>query len=140
MAWAGANLCAIARQVNLYASASEKSKITWTVGMNMPLKKVSEKKGWFQVKDIDGETHWVQSSKVSSRSSCLAIRMKKTKLRTGPGMNYPEADAPIADRYTPFKDLDGEDGWTRVEDDFGNKGWVNLSHTWKATDTIRMDF
>lgn len=137
---AASALCTTKNQNYLYAKPNGKSSVTWVVGKNMPLRKLEVKGSWIQVADLEGEKHWIPYTNVSSRGSCLVVSRRKTILRTGPGKDFPVAEAPTAERYSPYRDLAGEDGWTQVVDDFGNAGWVNLDHTWKPTDNFRMDF
>ena len=107
----------------------------------MPLQATGEKKGtWIEVSDVDGQKHWVSSHDVSTRLTCLVVSSKRARLRSGPGSKFETAPAGIADRYTPFVDLGGEDGWTMVEDEMGQRSWINLDQTWKAHRRFRVSF
>lgn len=108
----------------------------------MPLQGTGERKGsYIEVQDLEGQSHWVKRSEVSTKIRCLAIQTKTTRLRQGPGKNHPMAEVAVMSRYAPFKDLGGEEGWTQVEDDTGAKAWINLDHVWKPVGKrLRMSF
>jgi SH3-like domain-containing protein len=98
----------------------------------MPLQGTGKVKGGFvEVVDLDGEEHWAQFADLSQRTRCLVIRVREVRVRQGPGTDFPQALVASSDKYSPFRDLGGQDGWTRVQDDTGAKGWVNLDHVWK---------
>lgn len=127
--------------VKLKATPSSKANTSWQVPKYMPLQGTGKKSGsYLEVIDLDQQVHWVQKKDVSTKMSCLVVKSKNTKLRTGPGTKYPQSPAGVADKYAAFKDLGGEDGWTQVEDDLGAKSWINLDKTWKASSRMRMSF
>jgi SH3-like domain-containing protein len=124
---------------NLRLSPNKDATISWIVGKNMPLRQIKREGAWIQVSDVDNQVHWVHGSSVSSNVNCLVIRSAYTRLRQGPGKGYEVAPMVVADKYTPFRDLGGEDGWTLVEDDQGNRGWIDLKYTWKPTEYVRIN-
>jgi len=93
-----------------------------------------------EVTDLENEKHWVNKSEVSTRTICLVVKASITTLRTGPGDHYPRSPAGYADRYSAFQDLGGEDGWTNVVSETGEKAWINLDTTWKPSRTMKMKF
>jgi SH3-like domain-containing protein len=107
----------------------------------MPLSITGKKQGpWIEVTDVDGQTHWANKRDVSSRMSCVVVKTNTTKLRAGPGKTFDMAGLGVVDKYSAFLDLGGEDGWTQVVDDAGEKAWVNLDHIWKPSKKLRMSF
>lgn len=97
--------------------------------------------GWVEVTDFEKEKFWVQRKSVTTAYKCLVVRRKSTKLRTGPGKEFPLAEKSTAEKSEPFKDLSGEDGWSRVEGAEGKSGWVDLNHVWQPINhRFRMSF
>lgn len=135
------SLCTTKSGVRLRKSASPKAAVTWKVPRHMPLLGTGKRQGnWLEVKDVDGQTHWVTTADVSRRSNCVVVKSKVSRLRTGPGSSYQASPMGLADRYSAFLDLGGEDGWTQVEDEDGETAWVNLDHLWKPTQRTRVSF
>lgn len=125
----------------LYSQPTAKSPVSWRVPKFMPLFGTGKKQGQFrEVNDVDGQLHWVKSNDISSRMSCIVVKTNTTTLRAGPGKKFEPAYLGVVDRYAAFLDLGGEDGWTQVQDDTGEKAWVNLDHTWKPAKKYRMSF
>jgi uncharacterized protein YgiM (DUF1202 family) len=114
---------------------------SWKVPKFMPLQGTGARKGaWVEVVDVDGQKHWANTKDLSPKITCLVVKARKVQLRTGPGAEYDPSPAGVADRYTTFLDLGGEDGWTQVEDEMGQRGWINLDQIWKPRKKMRMSF
>lgn len=108
----------------------------------MPLAATGKRRsgGWIQVRDMDGQVHWISSRDVTTSWNCVVVRTKSTRLRMGPGKQFQPSPLGLADKYSAFLDLGGEDGWTQIENDEGEKGWVNMDHLWKPSRMLRMSF
>jgi SH3-like domain-containing protein len=123
-------VCVTQPHTNLRKGPTSKDPVTWTVSENMPLLRISSKGTWSQVKDLDGQVHWVPSKNLSSRRSCAVIKSKTAKLRRGPGPQEPTADLEIADKYTPFQKIDRDGAWLLVQDEYNGRYWVNETNVW----------
>ena len=128
-------VCVTKAKVELRKGPGNKHAISWLVGKNMPFLKVGEvkdkqKKRWYEVRDVDGEKHWVQASLVSRKISCAVVRSKQARLRQGPGKNFPSAELELVDRYTPFKKVDRDGEWVQLQDDYQEKYWVHETNLW----------
>ncbi len=123
-------LCVSVDRANLRAGPGQNFKITWTVGKYMPFWQIGGKGQWLKVRDLDGEEHWIASSVITSRMSCVVVKTKFANLRRAPSGSAQQADIPIADRYTPFKRLERRDAWLRVEDDYKQIYWVADVNLW----------
>ena len=106
----------------------------------MPLKKIGEKGGWYKVQDVDKETHWVPKGAVTDNIVCVVVRSKSTRLRTGPGSQFPLADFQVVDKYTPFKKLGREEDWIFLEDDDGQKYWTADASLWQPLTYVQLSF
>lgn len=123
-------VCVTQPLTSLRKGPSTKEPVTWTVSENMPLLRLSQKGSWSQVKDLDGQVHWVQTKVLSSRRSCAVIKSKNAKLRRGPGPKEPTADFEVADKYTPYQKIDRDGAWILVQDEYNGRYWVNETNVW----------
>lgn len=126
-----AALCIKAAGTNLRKGPGTKFPISWQVTRFTPLLDVGRKGGWYKVRDLDGEIHWVYKTLVSQNVQCLAVRATIASLRTGPGTQHPYADLPSVGKYYPFKKIGFEPPWYRVEDDKGGRYWIHESLVWR---------
>lgn len=130
--------CVRKHEVSAYEKAGDKNEI-YKIEKYTPLQGTGLTKHRFvEVTSFDGKTFWVRNSMVTTDFSCLAVSVDKSRMREGPGKEFPAND--LAERGQVFKDLGGEDGWTMVENLDGGKAWLNLDHTWKPRSKLRMSF
>lgn len=135
-----AAVCVSKKTTVARASGSSKAKEVGEYRKFTPLKWSGKKEGpWIEVSDYSGQTSWIRRKDVSFNTTCVVVRVGKSRLRTGPGKDFPAAQ--LSEKGWAFKDLGGEDGWTQVESEDGTKAWVNLDHTWKPSNrTMRLSF
>lgn len=133
-------VCVTASRAKLRTAPTTSSKVTWEVGRNMPLQRIAVAKGWSQVKDLRGQTHWVISKNVSAHESCAVVRVRTAALHKGPKQGDPRADFKVADRYTPFKKVDREGTWVRLEDEYRGSYWTRDSNVWIPVKRSRLTF
>ncbi len=134
-AHAGAEVavCVLAKNAQLRKGPGTHFPVTWAVGQYMPFLKVGEKNGWAQVKDLDNQTHWVIARVLTQRFGCAVVKTKQARLRRGPSPRSPASEPELVDRYTPFKKIDREGSWVRVQDDHKTEYWVSESQLWIPT-------
>ena len=138
-------VCVTKAKAELHKGPDEAEPISWTVGKNMPFLKVSESKDkknrtWFQVKDLEGQKHWLRSSLVSSRVICAVVKAKQAKLKQGPGDEFPPAELATVERYTPFVKVDRDGEWLLVRDDYDAQYWVHEKNLWIPTSRASVSF
>ncbi|MBX7230897.1 MAG: hypothetical protein K1X29_02325 [Bdellovibrionales bacterium] len=134
-------LCISSYQAKLYREATSDSQVSWVVGRYMPLVEVERKKNWIKTLDLDGETHWVRSSDVTTRLRCVVVRVQSSLLRKGPGQNYPLAEIQKVNKYMAFKRNEAEpEDWYQVEDESGGQYWILAHHVWKPNKLNRIGF
>ncbi len=133
-------VCVKAEKARLRAGPSTNARITWNVGRFMPLERVGRQAEWSQVRDFRGEKHWVISTNLTTDESCAVIKVKAASLRQGPGSQFPKADFQVADRYTPFKKVDREGEWVKLEDDFKGSYWTLDSNVWMPVKRTQISF
>lgn len=131
-AHAGAEVavCVLAKNAQLRKGPGTNFPVTWAVGQYMPFMKIGEKNGWAQVKDLDNQTHWVIARALTQRFGCAVVKTKQARLRRGPSLRSPASEPELVDRYTPFKKIDREGSWIRVQDDHKTEYWVSETQLW----------
>jgi uncharacterized protein YgiM (DUF1202 family) len=133
--------CVTKPGVRLRKAANVKAPTTWRVPRYMPLSGTGKRSGkWVEVKDVDSQTHWVQSNEITTAKTCVVVRVQTSRLRQGPGRNFQASNLGLADRYMAFLDLGGEEGWTQIEDENGEKAWISVDHIWKPVRKTRLSF
>ena len=136
-------LCVTANKAYLRNGPGKSFQKTWTVGKYTPLLEVNRKGGWIEVRDQDGETHWVFRTLVSDGDlRCLSVKGEVAALRQGPGKAYPFSDLQTVDRYTSFKimDMDEDGKCYYVADTFGQKFWIHRSSVRRPVRTTSVSF
>lgn len=134
-------VCVVSGKANLRIKPTTSSKITWVVGRNMPLHRVAvDNRGWSQVRDLRGQTHWVISKNISPTESCAVVRVRTAALHNGPGASAPRAEFGVADRYTPFRKVDRNGGWVLLEDEYRGSYWTRDSNLWIPVKRSRVSF
>ena len=124
-------LCIKAKKANLRSGPSTKKQVTWEVFKYMPLQKLKKKGSWIQVKDFEGDKHWVFKSLVTTKFKCVVVKVDKANLRTGPGSKYKKpSDLPSVDKFTVFKLNKIQGKWAKVTDSFGDSYWVFRKLVW----------
>lgn len=133
-------VCVMSAKAKLRAAPATSSKVTWTVGKHMPLERLDIQNGWSKVRDLRGQVHWVISRNVAPNQSCAVVKVRAAALVKGPGEKEGPADFKVADRYTPFKKVDREGLWVRLEDDYKGKYWTRDANVWIPVRRSRVSF
>ena len=124
-------LCVKVSKANLRAKPSAKSKLVWTVGKYMPLLEIKQKGSWIQVRGLEGKKMWIHGGLVSTRLDCAVVKVSKTNLRKGPGTRFGKTLLQSARRYMPFRKIERDGAWLRLQDDYGYKHWVFEKSLWE---------
>lgn len=133
-------VCVQMKNAQLRKGPGTSFPVTWAVGQYMPFMKVGEKNGWAEVKDLDGQTHWVIGRALTQKYACAVVKTKQARLRRGPSLRSPASEPEFVDRYTPFKKLDRDNGWIKVQDDHRTEYWVSEVNLWMPTTTTKVAF
>jgi len=126
-------VCVQTKNAQLRKGPGTNFPVTWAVGQYMPFLKVGEKGSWSQVKDLDNQTHWVITRALTQKYGCAVVKTKQARLRRGPSTRSPASEPELVDRYTPFKKIDREGSWIRVQDDHKTDYWVSETQVWIPT-------
>lgn len=133
-------VCARSSFVTLHEEPSTKSKVTWKVAKYMPFLRQEQKGDWVRVTDLEGNLHWGLSRDFRADIRCVVVKVKAAKLRAEPRSNAELAPLSTLDLYTPLKRVDDKDKWLLVEDELGNKAWINEVNVWKPTSVVAVRF
>lgn len=122
--------CVKVPEANLRQGPGTDSEISWEVFKYMPLKKIGQKGGWYQVEDVDGDRHWIYGKLLSNSMRCAVVKMEEANVRTGPGTNYEKSPLSPVEKYYSFKVIKTQGSWVKVEDEVFNEGWVYKPLLW----------
>lgn len=126
----GADLCVNAEFANLRSGPGTQYPQTWKVFRYMPLEKLSKKDGWYEVRDLDGKTHWIKEDLVSTSLHCAVISNDFAYLRQAPSQNAPKARAQRGSKYLSFRVVEVKEDWVKVEDSEGDQAWIHRPLLW----------
>ena len=129
--WAQQAVCAKSSLVTLKEEPSDKAKTTWKVAKFMPFLRQEKKGLWIKLVDLEGAIHWGKARDFKADIRCVVVRVAVAKLRSEPSETAPTANLKTVDRYTPFRRLAEEGPWIKVEDEMGNRAWINETNVWK---------
>ena len=74
--------------VNMRASPSTNSEVTWKLSRGYPLLILQKRDQWLEVQDFEGDRGWV-ARRVTSPKPHHIVKVKTANLRKGPGTHYP---------------------------------------------------
>ena len=123
-------LCIKVSEANLRAGPGTNYEKSWEVFKYMPLKKIGQQGKWYQVEDVDGDTHWVYSRLATSAMQCAVVKVDKANVRTGPGTRYAKSGISPVEKYYAFKVIGSKGEWANVQDEVSNTGWIAKSLIW----------
>jgi len=123
--------CVKVPQANLRKSPGTQYEKSWEVYKYMPLKPLGQNGDWYQVEDIDGDTHWILSRLLTTEIKCAASKVDKLNVRSGPGTEHARTPLSQVDKYYSSKGISEQGEWVEVEDEVKNQGWVSKSLIWQ---------
>ena len=95
-----------------------------------PLKRLRSKGKWLQVRDVDGQKHWIHQNLVTAKYKCAIVKVGEANIRSGPGTEYKEIDYSPSIRYETFRVLKLKGSWVTVQDEFEGRGWIYRKLLW----------
>lgn len=122
--------CIKVPEANLRQGPGTNFDKSWEVFKYMPLQKTGQRGSWYQMQDVDGDSHWVYSKLVTSNMRCAVVRVETANVRTGPGTNYENSPLSPVEKYYSFKVIETQGDWVKVEDEVFNEGWVYKPLLW----------
>jgi SH3-like domain-containing protein len=103
--------------------------ILWKAERYYPMEVIEKKGGWYHFKDFEGDKGWIHKSLVSDTPSVITNR-DKCNVRSSPSA---EADVDILftiEKGVPFRVLEKQGSWIKVQHADGDKGWIYKSLVW----------
>ncbi len=123
-------LCVKVPEANLRSGPGIKNEKTWKVYKYMPFKKLESKGGWYRVKDVDGDVHWIFGNLVTDKFKCAVVKADKVNVRSGPGTNFKKTPLSPVIKYYSFKVTGKKKEWVNVSDEYNNSGWISKNLLW----------
>ncbi len=114
--------------------------VSWRVARFMPFLRFEAKSSWVKVQDLDGEMHWARSKDLTSSLSCVVVRAQVANLRKEPSAAAALAELRSVDRFTPFKRIESEGDWVKVEDETGRQAWIHHTNIWRPVKVLGLTF
>lgn len=116
-----------ASEVNIRLAPSTKSKVKWVLGKGFPLRVISKKGKWLQVKDFENDTVWVYAP-LTFRKGHMVVKKKIVNIRSRPGTKYRIiAQAKYGVVFRTIKQIRG---WAKVRYQNGTTGWISRKLLW----------
>jgi SH3-like domain-containing protein len=112
---------------NIRALPNTGSDTLWQVEKYHPLLVIEKKGKWFRVKDFEGDRGWIFSTLVD-QTATIIVKVSRANIRTGPGTQHDLAFD--AGKGTPFKVLEKNKRWLKVQHSDGDVGWIFTSLVW----------
>jgi SH3-like domain-containing protein len=122
--------CVNVPEANLRQGPGTSHEKSWEVFKYMPFEKIGQQGSWYQVKDVDGDEHWVYRNLLTNGMRCAVVKAEEANVRTGPGLNYDKSPLSPVEKYYSFKVLKTQGDWVKVEDEVFNEGWVYEPLLW----------
>lgn len=119
-------------KVNLRKGPGINYGIKWEYGSGFPLRVVTKKGSWVNVKDFEGDTGWIHNSLITYNPQVIVKvnrnKNQKINIRSGPSTKYKV----VGKAYygVVFKNLGKKSGWIQVEHESGLKGWIKSNLVW----------
>lgn len=123
-------LCVTNPYANMRAGPGIQHKQTWKVYQYMPFKVIKSSKDWYQVEDLDGDSHWILATLTSKNIKCGVTIGDNTAIYTQADENSPTTTwSPQGKNYS-VKILETQGDWVKVVDIDGDTGWIQSSQLW----------
>jgi SH3-like domain-containing protein len=123
-------LCVNVSEANLRKGPGTHYEKTWEVFKYMPFKKLAKKGTWYKVQDVDGDVHWVYNNLITSKFNCAVVKVNEANVRSGPGTKFKKNSLSPIIKYESFKVVKRQGSWVKVQDEFGDSGWVFRKLLW----------
>ena len=113
--------------VNLRASASTNATILFELGKGYPLKVISRKGSWLEVRDFENDKGWVHRPLVGNTAH-LVVKVDSANVRSAP--NTSSRILGKVEYGELLRTLDRRSQWVRVQRESGAQGWVSRALLW----------
>ena len=123
-------LCVTVPEANLRQGPDTHYEISWQVPRYMPFKQIGKQGKWYQVEDVDGDTHWIYSPLVSRSMRCAVVKVDSANVRTGPGTQHDKSEFSPVEKYYTFQVIGPKGAWVNVQDEYFDNAWVAKPLLW----------
>ncbi|WP_176761385.1 SH3 domain-containing protein [Desulforhopalus singaporensis] len=122
----------IGDNVNLRKGPGTDYPILWEYGSDFPLKVISHKDGWLQVKDFENDMGWIHKSLLKKKPVVIVKANKNGKGVINIREEPTTSSDIIGKAYygVVFQLIEKKTGWARVKHESGLKGWINNNLLW----------
>ncbi|WP_284335657.1 SH3 domain-containing protein [Comamonas sp. NoAH] len=114
-------------KVNIRASASTKSDITWELTDGYPMQVMQKRGNWLKVKDFEGELGWVYRPLTGKKAHHI-VKSETANMRSGPGTQNRKVGR--LQKYDLVQTLEKKNGWVKGRASDGKTGWISKKLLW----------
>lgn len=112
---------------NIRSGPGTNYDILWKVEQFHPIKIVSKSGVWYKFVDFEDDQGWIHKSLLSSTDTVI-VRKSNCNVRSGPGLDNDVVFQ--SERGVPFKVLDRQGDWVRIQHADGDTGWIHKALVW----------
>lgn len=112
---------------NIRAKPDLQADTLWQVEKYYPLLILEKKGSWYRFKDFEGDAGWIHSSLVDDTPTVI-VKVNRANIRADAGTQYDLVFD--AEKGTPFKVLEKNGRWIKVQHADGDVGWIFNSLVW----------
>ncbi len=125
--YAAERMAVIGSEANIRSGPGTNYEVLWQVEKYHPLTVLKKKGGWYRFKDFEGDIGWIHASLIKKVSTVITKR-NKCNIRSGPGQKY--SIKFTAEKGIPFKVLNRNGNWIKIQHADGDIGWIYKSLVW----------
>lgn len=112
---------------NLRSGPGSKYEVLWQVEKYHPLLIIEKTENWYKIKDFEGDMAWIHKSLLGKINGVITIKAK-CNVRSKPDKSGKILFT--VERGVPFKVLNNNGNWIRIEHADGEIGWIYKSLVW----------
>lgn len=120
-------LAVTAQLANIRGGPGTEYEVLWQVEKYFPIEAIRRSGPWIFFEDFEKDRGWIHRSLVGD-VPCVITRVAAGNVRSGPGTEYDirlQAEAGV-----PFRVLERDGDWLKVEHADGDRGWIHRSLVW----------
>ena len=112
---------------NMRSGPGMKYDVLWQVEQYHPVTIVEKKADWYKIKDFENDVAWIHESLLAKMTSVITIK-NKCNVRSKPDKS--SRILFTVEKGVPFKVLERNGNWIRIEHADGDIGWIYKTLVW----------
>jgi SH3-like domain-containing protein len=112
---------------NIRSGPGTDTEVLWQVEKYYPITVLQKQGDWYLFKDFEGDEGWIHKSLVAPLDT-VVVKKDNCNVRSGPGTD--KEIRFVAERGIPFKVIERQGDWVRIQHADGDTGWIHKNLTW----------